>query len=67
MAFEALYDLGIEIDASIFPAGRAHGGMPSFKFAKPSILQFNGVKIKEFPINTIDFIGKPYIFSGVVF
>ena len=41
--------------------------MPSFKFAKPSILQFNGVKIKEFPINTIDFIGSLTSFRGGYF
>ncbi len=63
-AFEILYDLGIEIDSSVFPAGRAHGGLPSYGVAKPSILQYNGVQLKEFPINTYPVLNKPMIFSG---
>ena len=63
-AFEVLCELGIEIDASVFPAGRAHGGMPKYKFSEPSFLKYNGVKIKEFPINTYSILGKPFIFSG---
>lgn len=63
-AFEVLHELGIEIDASVFPAGRAHGGLPSYKEAKPSILKYNGIKLKEFPINTHYVFGKPLIFSG---
>ena len=63
-AFDVLYDMGIEKDASVFPASRAHGGMPSYKIAQPSILRFNGVQIKEFPINTYNFFGNPIIFSG---
>ena len=63
-AFEVLHELGIEIDASVFPAGRAHGGLPEYNEAKPSILQYNGIQLKEFPINTHQIFGKPLIFSG---
>tara|TARA_B100000614_G_C14506077_1_gene476599 strand:+ start:312 stop:1160 length:849 start_codon:yes stop_codon:yes gene_type:complete len=63
-AFEVLHQLGIEFDSSIFPAGRAHGGMPSYKLAKPSILRYNGIQLKEFPINTDYLLGKSLIFSG---
>lgn len=63
-AFEVLHELGIEIDASVFPAGRAHGGLASYKEAKPSILKYNGIQLKEFPINTHQLFGKPLIFSG---
>lgn len=63
-AFEILYELGIEKDLSVFPAGRAHGGMPSYRKSIPSILKYNGIKLKEFPINTYSFLGKPIIFSG---
>jgi len=63
-AFEVLHELGIEIDASVFPAGRAHGGFASYKEAKPSILEYNGIQLKEFPINTHNIFGKPVIFSG---
>ena len=52
-AFEILYELGIDIDSSVFPAKRAHGGLPSYGASEPSILQYNGVQLKEFPINTI--------------
>jgi len=63
-AFEVLYELGIEIDSSVFPAKRAHGGMPSYGGAEPSILEYNGIKLKEFPINTKPFMGADIIFSG---
>ena len=63
-AFEVLYELGIEIDSSIFPAKRAHGGLPSYGSSEPSILQYNGVQLKEFPINTKTILGKTIIYSG---
>lgn len=63
-AFEILYELGIKIDSSVFPAGRSHGGLPSYEKAVPSILEYNGIKLKEFPINTHSVFGKPIIFSG---
>ena len=63
-AFEVLYELGITKDSSVFPAARAHGGLPSFRSSIPSILEYNGVKLKEFPINTHNILGKPFIYSG---
>lgn len=63
-AFEVLADLGIEIDCSIFPAARAHGGFPSFKEPRPSIIKYNGIELKEMPINYVTSFGKPVIFSG---
>ena len=63
-AFEVLYELGIEIDSSIFPAKRSHGGLPSYGVSEPSILQYNGVQLKEFPINTKTILGKTIIYSG---
>ena len=63
-AFEVLHELGIEIDASVFPANRAHGGLSSYKEAKPSILKYNGIQLKEFPINIHNVFGKSLIFSG---
>ena len=63
-AFEVLYELGIEIDSSIFPAKRSHGGLPSYGTSEPSILQYNGVQLKEFPINTKTILGKTIIYSG---
>lgn len=63
-ALEVLIENGIEVDCSIFPASRAHGGMPSFGTATPSIIDFQGIQIKELPINTYPFWGNSIIFSG---
>lgn len=63
-AFEVLHELGIKNDCSVFPARRAHGGFPSYNLTIPSFLEYNGIKLKEFPINTHNILGKPFIFSG---
>ena len=63
-AFEILADLGIEMDCSIFPAPRAHGGFPSYTNPVPSILKYKGIELKELPINYVSVLGKPIIFSG---
>ncbi|WP_461638864.1 polysaccharide deacetylase family protein [Labilibaculum euxinus] len=63
-AFEILHELGIEIDCSVFPAGRAHGGLKSYGTAEPSILRYNGIQLKELPINTHSILGKQFIYSG---
>lgn len=63
-AFEILYELGIEMDSSVFPADRSHGGLPSYGAAVPSLLKYNGVQLKEFPINTHSILNRPMIFSG---
>jgi len=63
-AFEILAELGIEIDSSIFPAHRSHGGFPSYGKSQPSLININGYKIKEFPISTLSVLSKHFIFSG---
>lgn len=63
-AFEVLYELGIEVDSSVFPAGRAHGGMKSYGAAEPSLLRYNGIELKEFPINTHLLFNRSVIYSG---
>jgi len=63
-AFEVIHELGITKDSSVFPAGRAHGGLPSYNTAIPSVINYNGIKLKEFPINTHNILGKSFIFSG---
>lgn len=63
-AFEILHELGIEIDSSVFPAHRSHGGLPIYTRAYPSLLNYNGITLKEFPINTHSFYGKNMVFSG---
>lgn len=63
-AFEVMASHGIEVDCSIFPVPRAHGGFPSYKQPVPSILNYNGIELKEFPINYVTILGKPLVFSG---
>tara|TARA_Y100001954_G_C15783119_1_gene591015 strand:- start:1057 stop:1905 length:849 start_codon:yes stop_codon:yes gene_type:complete len=62
--FDLLIQNGITHDCSIFPAGRAHGGFPSYTDATPSKLNFKGSILKEFPINTASILGQKWIFSG---
>ncbi len=61
---EELVKHGIEIDCSIFPAKRAHGGFENYGHAEPSIIDIDGMKLKEFPISLFEFAGKNLIFSG---
>lgn len=63
-AFEALARNGIRLDSSVFPAGRAHGGYATFGQARPTIVETNGVSIREFPINTARVLGRSAVFSG---
>jgi polysaccharide deacetylase family protein (PEP-CTERM system associated) len=62
--FEELINQGIEIDCSVFPAKRSHGGFESYGHASPSIIDIAGLNIKEFPINLFEIGGKNMIFSG---
>lgn len=62
--FEVLVENGIEIDCSIFPAKRAHGGFASFGYAQPAWVEMNGIRLKEFPINLYSIVGQSIIFSG---
>ena len=63
-AFEVLINKGITHDCSVFPASRAHGGMPNYKLAVPSIIRCGGAELKEFPINTTKLLFKDWIYSG---
>ena len=65
-AFEILHEFGIENDASIFPGNRDFGGFPNFTEQEPCILEYNGIKINEFPIPlyTLPILHKPVAYSG---
>lgn len=63
-AMDILAENGIEMDCSIFPANRAHGGYRSFLSAGPSIIESRGIKIKEFPVNVYSLFGRRIVFSG---
>lgn len=63
-AFEVLVDHNIEIDSSIFPSHHSHGGFPNFSENKPSVITYNGIIIKEFPISFKRIFNYNLIFSG---
>ena len=62
--FEELISAGIEIDCSIFPANRSHGGFSTFGVASPCLVETESGVIREFPINTKKIFGGNMIFSG---
>ena len=63
-AFDVLAELGITTDCSVFPAVHAHGGMPEYNGYGPSIIERNGIELKEFPITYKTIGGKNLVFSG---
>lgn len=63
-AFEIIHELGITTDSSIFPAHHAHGGMPSYEYFGPAWIEYQGIRIKEFPIVYRKMLGKHFVFSG---
>lgn len=63
-AFEILAECGIERDASVFPASRDFGGFPQFKEHVPTLVNYQGITIKEFPIPTARLFGKELAYSG---
>lgn len=62
--FEILADNGIERDASIYPAERDFGGFANFGQKTPCIVEYKGIRLKEFPICTTKVMGKEFAFSG---
>ena len=62
--FEVLLENGIEIDCSVFPAKRSHGGFENYGYAQPSIIECDGIQLKEFPINLFKVANHNIIFSG---
>ncbi len=62
--FESLARCGIEVDSSVFPAPRGHGGYAGFPADGPSVVETQSGQIREFPINTTNLLGKRLVFSG---
>ena len=62
--FEELIAAGIEVDCSVFPAGRAHGGFAGFGEETPVVVKTDSGSLREFPINTHRLLGRSLIFSG---
>ncbi|MDY3032376.1 MAG: polysaccharide deacetylase family protein [Odoribacter sp.] len=63
-AFEVLAKNGIEYDCSVFPTNRDFGGFPQFRSSVPSIIDYNGITIKEFPICPAKIMNCSLAFSG---
>ena len=63
-AFDILGECGIEIDCSVFPASRAHGGFPEYGAAQPAVIQQNGTSLKALPLNVARVFGRDVVFSG---
>lgn len=63
-AFDILAEEGIEVDSSIFPASRGHGGIKDFAFDRPFRIDAGGHLIKEFPLNIIKLAKLRIPFSG---
>jgi len=64
-ALRILIERNYLADCSVFPARRAHGGLPQFTTQKPCRVVIAGVgDIIEFPINTTQIFGKKFIYSG---
>ena len=59
--FEALAEAGYQYDSSIFPAHRAHGGIPD---ARRDPYRVNGDGILELPITVANFMGRGMCFFG---
>lgn len=62
--FEVLAENGIERDASIFPAARDFGGFANFGQNVPCVVEYQGVRLKEYPICTTKVLGKMVAYSG---
>jgi polysaccharide deacetylase family protein (PEP-CTERM system associated) len=59
--FDALAEAGYQYDSSIFPAHRAHGGIPD---GRRDPYRVNGDGILELPITVADFMGRGMCFFG---
>ena len=63
-AFEILAQNGIEYDASVFPAKRDFGGFPSFGYDVPTVIRYNDIQIKEYPIPLLHIGSWKTAYSG---
>lgn len=63
-AFEILAEFGIERDSSVYPSTRDYGGFPNFGSNSPSLISYNGITLKEYPISMTTIIGKRMAYSG---
>lgn len=62
-ALDTLLEQGIEVDASVFPARRAHGGFLGGSM-RPCWLAWSGGRLRELPVAPAVLLGTPVPFSG---
>lgn len=62
-AYPILLDNGIDVDASIVPARRDHGGVAGFT-RDPFLLRIPGGQVHCLPVSVMDIAGKTVPFSG---
>jgi len=62
--FDILIEHGIEIDCSVFPASRGHGGFRGFGASRPALIECASGRLKEFPVSVWSGLGKPLAYSG---
>jgi len=62
--FDKLVEAGIEIDCSVFPASRGHGGLPDFSEELPTLIKCRSGELRELPINTCQILGWRMVYSG---
>ena len=64
-AFSILAKYGYTADCSIFPARRAHGGMPNLRLHTPfRLINADGSQLISFPMNTKCVLNREFVFSG---
>jgi polysaccharide deacetylase family protein (PEP-CTERM system associated) len=63
-AFDAMLDLGIRWDASLFPAARGHGGYPCPDAPHLFNALPSGRRIPVLPLSQYRFAGRGFCFSG---
>lgn len=64
-AFDVLAKHGIEVDGSVFPSRRTHGGFPDFAHSNPCTLVTKSNRtLRVFPLNTFKLLGRNVVFSG---
>lgn len=61
---EALVDLGVEIDCSVFSSRRAHGGLPGAEIWGPTKIKVANGLLREFPVSALRYANVNMFFSG---
>jgi len=62
--FEVLSENGIEVDCSIFPTYRSHGGFHGFPCRIPCTIVVGNTELKEFPMSFYNLGSIPVVYSG---